>query len=57
MPEIYTFFFDLGALLKLFPQKDTEFLRKLAEYEEKVQEDMAQNRLRLFNFDSEFEKV
>lgn len=57
MPEIYTLFFDLGALLKLFPKKDSEFLKKLAEYEQKTQEDMAQNRLKLFDFESEFENV
>ena len=48
MPEIYMFFFDLGALLKLFPKKDGEFLRKLNEYEKQTAENMADNRTKLF---------
>lgn len=48
MPEIYMFFFDLGALLKLFPKKDGEFLKKLNEYEIQAEKNMADNRTKLF---------
>lgn len=48
MPEISFFFFDLTQLFKLFPKKDREFNRKIKEYEQQLEEDMAQNRMRLF---------
>ncbi|MBR1424203.1 hypothetical protein IJ579_01415 [bacterium] len=48
MPEIYMFFFDLGALLKLFPKKDNEILKKLNEYEKQTEFNMADNRIKLF---------
>lgn len=59
MPEIYGCLFDLNQLLKLFPKQDKELRRKILEYEEKTQEDMAENRLKLFRdfgYDSEFDK-
>ncbi len=48
MPEIYVFFFDLGALLKLFPRKNEEFLKNLHEYERQNEINMADNRIKLF---------
>lgn len=48
MPEISVFFFDLKQLLRLFPKADREFENKIKEYEQQLEEDMAQNRMRLF---------
>lgn len=48
MPEISFFFFDLKQLFRLFPKQDREFNQKIREYEEKLEEDMEQNRIRLF---------
>jgi len=48
MPEISICVFDLKFLFKLFPKTDTEYQRKLSEYEKQTQEIMAQNRSRLF---------
>ena len=48
MPEISFFIFDLTQIFKLFPKFDNEFNKKIREYEKKLEEDMAQNRMRLF---------
>jgi len=48
MPEISVFFFDLKQLFKLFPKPNREFENKIKEYEQQLEEDMAQNRMRLF---------
>ncbi len=50
MPEVYMFFFDLGALFKLFPKKNGEFLKKLEEYEKQTEFSMADNRAKLFGY-------
>lgn len=49
MPEITLCLFDLEQLFKLFPRADKELNKKLLEYEQKAQENMAQIRLNLFN--------
>lgn len=49
MPEISFFFFDLEYLFKLFPKCDKEQHYDLAEYENKTQENMFQNRMNLFS--------
>lgn len=48
MPEISFFIFDLTQIFKLFPKVDSEYNKKIREYEEKLEQDMAQNRMRLF---------
>jgi hypothetical protein len=48
MPEISVFFFDLRQLFLLFPKADKELENKIKEYEDQLEEDMAQNRMRLF---------
>ncbi|MBR6301254.1 hypothetical protein IKR55_00790 [bacterium] len=48
MPEISVFFFDLKQLFRLFPKANKEFDQKIKEYEEQLEEDMAQNRMKLF---------
>ncbi len=48
MPEIYTFFFDMCALSKLFQPRDKEILDKFKEYEKMVEQNMEQNRSILF---------
>jgi hypothetical protein len=48
MPEISFFFFDLEQIFRLFPKEDKEFNQKIRDYEEQLEENMAQNRLRLF---------
>ena len=48
MPEITLCLFDLEQLFKLFPKPDKELNKKLLEYEQKAQENMAQIRLNLF---------
>jgi hypothetical protein len=48
MPEISVFFFDLRQLFLLFPKADKELENKIKEYEGQLEEDMAQNRMRLF---------
>ncbi|MBQ8668487.1 hypothetical protein IJ472_01810 [bacterium] len=60
MPEISLFLFDLEQLMKLFPKQDRQLRDKILEYEQKTQEDMAQNRIKLFSefgYESEFDKV
>lgn len=59
MPEISLCLFDLEQLFKLFPEHDKELRRKILEYEQKTQEDMARNRLKLFSdfgYESEFDE-
>jgi hypothetical protein len=48
MPEISLFLFDLEQLFKLFPKQDGQLKDKIQEYEQKTQEDMAENRVKLF---------
>ncbi len=48
MPEISFFLFDLQQIFKLFPKEDKELKQKIREYEMQLEEDMAQNRSRLF---------
>ncbi len=60
MPEISMFLFDLKQLFKLFPKEDKELQRKIQEYEQQTQADMAQNRLNLFSefgYESEFDNA
>lgn len=60
MPEISLFLFDLEQLFKLFPKEDRQLRDKILEYEQKTQEDMAENRVKLFSefgYESEFDKV
>ena len=60
MPEISLFLFDLEQLFKLFPKEDRQLRYKILEYEQKTQEDMAENRVKLFSefgYESEFDKV
>ena len=60
MPEISLFLFDLEQLMKLFPKQDRQLRDKILEYEQKTQEDMAENRVKLFaefGYESEFDKV
>lgn len=59
MPEISLCLFDLEQLFRLFPKEDKELRKKILEYENKAQEDMAENRYRLFKdfgYESEFEE-
>lgn len=48
MPEISLCLFDLKQLLKLFPKQDKDLRQKIIDYEQKTQENMAENRLNLF---------
>lgn len=60
MPEISLFLFDLEQLFKLFPKRDRQLGDKIQEYEQQTQQDMAENRLKLFSeygYEGEFEKV
>ena len=59
MPEISLCLFDLKQLLRLFPKQDKEVRRKILDYEQKAQENMAENRLNLFKdfgYQSEFDE-
>lgn len=59
MPEISLCLFDLKQLLRLFPKQDKELRRKILDYEQKAQENMAENRLNLFKdfgYQSEFDE-
>ncbi len=59
MPEISLCLFDLEHLFKLFPKEDKELRQRVLDYERKTQEDMAENRYRLFKdfgYESEFEE-
>lgn len=49
MPEISLFLFDLEQLFKLFPKQNNNFKEKILEYEQKTQEDMTENRVKLFS--------
>ena len=60
MPEISLFLFDLEQLFKLFPKEDRQLRDKILEYEQKTQEDMAENRVKLFSefgYESEFSEI
>ncbi len=60
MPEISLCLFDLSQWFKLFPKEDKNLREKILEYEQRTQQDMAQNRLKLFSeygYDSEFDKA
>ncbi len=48
MPEISFFLFDLKQLFLLFPKQNKELEEKIREYEAQLEEDMAQNRMKLF---------
>lgn len=48
MPEISIMLFDLSQLFRLFPKEDKEFNEQIKKYEQEVEENMAQNRLKLF---------
>ena len=57
MPEIYEMFINLSELLRLIPRKDEELKEKIEQYENKLEKNMAQNRLKLFSeygYNSEF---
>lgn len=59
MPEISLCIFDLEHLFKLFPKQDKALRQKILDYEQKTQEDMAKNRLKLFSdfgYQSEFDE-
>jgi len=49
MPEINLFLFDLAYLFKLFPNRDKDFEREIADYEQQTNENMAQIRINLFS--------
>ena len=49
MPEIDFCLFDLSKILILFPREDKELRERVLEYEKKAQQDMEQNRWKLFN--------
>ena len=48
MPEIFECFFNLGELLRLIPTENINMDREIQEYENKTLDDMAQNRIKLF---------
>ena len=49
MPEISLFLFDLEHLFKLFPKPNWQLQDKICEYEIKAQENMSENRSKLFS--------
>ena len=49
MPEIDFCLFDLSKILILFPRENKELRERVLEYEKKAQQDMEQNRWKLFN--------
>ena len=49
MPEISLFLFDLEHLFKLFPKQNFQLKDIISEYELKTQEDMSENRVKLFS--------
>ena len=58
MPEISFCLFDLGKLFELLQKENKELKAKIAEYETNAQEEMAQNRMKLFSdygYKSEFD--
>lgn len=60
MPEIDVFLFDLSQLFKLFPKQDKDLNNKIQSYEQQLQEDMAQNRIKLFSefgYSSEYDNA
>ena len=48
MPEISFFLFDLTQLFKLFPKENSEIKEQILNYEKQAEENMAENRLKLF---------
>lgn len=48
MPEISLCLFDLKMLFNLFPKQDKFLQEQISDYERRTQEDMAENRQRLF---------
>lgn len=48
MPEISFLLFDLKQLFRLFPRENKELNEQIKKYEQEVEENMEQNRLRLF---------
>ena len=48
MPEISFFFFDLMQVFKLLPKANKELEENIKKYEQQLKEDMAQNRMKLF---------
>ncbi len=48
MPEINFCLFDLNYLFKLFPKADGEFMDNFARFEQATEEQMAENRYKLF---------
>ena len=60
MPEISLFLFDLDQLFRLIPKRDRQLEDKIQEYEHQTQQDMAENRLKLFSeygYEGEFEEL
>ena len=60
MPEIEVMLFDLTHLFKLFPKENKEISQKIEKFEHEIQENMAENRLKLFSefgYNDEFEKA
>ncbi len=60
MPEIYECFYGLAELTKLFIKEDGSFLEELKNFEEKTEEEMAKNRLKLYTdygYTSEFDQM
>ena len=60
MPEIYEMFINLSELFRLIPRPDTELDEQISKYENELEKNMSENRLRLFSeygYNSEFEKA
>lgn len=60
MPEVYECFYGLAQLAKLFVSDDKTFLKELKEFETKTEQEMAQNRLKLYTdygYTNEFQEL
>lgn len=60
MPEIYECFYGLSHLFNFFINNDKEFIEEFKNFEEKTQQEMAENRLKLFTdygYNGEFEHI
>lgn len=57
MPEIYEMFFNLSELFRFFSKSENDITHQIDEYEAKLESNMAENRLQLFGYESEFEHV
>ena len=60
MPEIYECFFGLAQLAKLFTLEDKSFLKEFEAFEERTEQEMAQNRIKLYTdygYTSEIEHI